>query len=1016
MGSRRNPRLMLWIVGCSLLAFAIFNAANYRLVSQAYVERMAVENKVHSQNMAAGVTSFFETVFRVAEEMSLSQEVRSDEPERQKEYLRDRFARLGFFDNLVIQQVADGSQTARVRGIPAARPDRWWFRQILQEKRPFIGASFYSFGFDSTSPTTVAGVFFPILRDDVMVSVLAGFLRLEELQGTVAELYRDNDRFTYILDETGTVVVHPSWLAVREHHNYVTAKMSLVARDPFGRPQFSGHDYLLQEQEIAVPAGLRQAAARAVAGYSGVVEYVDLDGNEMFFAYEPVRMPGYGASWAAITVQDKNIAMAPLKKAATANAALSFLIFAGLAGLLLRQSQEVERGVRSLADTNAALATEVDERLKFEVELTAANEELTAMNEEMLAVTDELQRMNQQLVSEIEVRKAAETKLRLRESQYSAIIRLLAEDNQEIDAQMQNVLDSALQMLGTTDGYVALIEQGKVKVRYACGNGKWMLGRLLSLEDGGMLPEVIASGQLKYVADYKNFPARLLAEEWENISAAITLPLKKAAAVVGVLGVTWRDQTSPLNPDEVDMLQQFAALASLAIQGAGMREALQRELVQQRLLHEKIAHMAYHDSLTGLPNRASLKERLEAAMMAACEGQAGAVFFIDMDDLKSINDNFGHPAGDGMIVDASWKIRRTVSPEAFVARLGGDEFVVVLPTGKSREEIADLAEELTRELGREYSVAGKNIHMSASMGVVTYPRDGTAADELMKKADNAMYAAKTAGRNCWRFFEPAMLQEAQEKLLLTNSLRRAMERGEFQVVYQPQVRMLDGTVVGFEALLRWSSPEHGAVSPARFIPLAEQSNLIVPIGEWVIQQACTFAGEMSGLGYPELRVAVNLSPKQLADSQLIPFVSHCLAAAGIDSSQLELEITETALLSSLEESRLQLEKLHELGVGISLDDFGTGYSSLTYLRLFPVHKLKIDKSFIDILPDSQDVMVRSLIQFARSLNLSVVAEGVETDAQWTYLKGCGCDLVQGYLVSRPLPSAAARNFLRERNG
>ena len=312
----------------------------------------------------------------------------------------------------------------------------------------------------------------------------------------------------------------------------------------------------------------------------------------------------------------------------------------------------------------------------------------------------------------------------------------------------------------------------------------------------------------------------------------------------------------------------------------------------------------------------------------------------------------------------------------------------------------------------EYQIGDKTSRVSASVGIAVYPRDGTTVEELMKKADNAMYAAKASGRNCWRFFDPVMLRDAQEKMLLTNGLRHALENNELQVVYQPQVELSSGGVVGFEALLRWYSKEHGIVPPARFIPLAEQSQLIVPIGMWVLRQACHFARHLSRSGYPQMHVAVNLSPKQLSDENLIGEVARLIDSAGIEPNQLEFEITESALLSSMEESSRKLKQLDELGVRLALDDFGTGYSSLTYLRLFPVKTLKIDKSFIDNIPERETVLVQSLIRFAQSLDMKVVAEGVERREQFEYLQNSGCDFVQGYYMSLPVSEEDAMQFLQ----
>ena len=469
-----------------------------------------------------------------------------------------------------------------------------------------------------------------------------------------------------------------------------------------------------------------------------------------------------------------------------------------------------------------------------------------------------------------------------------------------------------------------------------------------------------------------------------------------------------------MSTDEIEMLQQFADLASLALQGAKLKESLRQELLQHEKLNEKVSHFAYHDSLTKLPNRAFLMEYLDRELEPVSRGKKeGTIFFIDLDDLKSINDNFGHSAGDRLILAAGEKIRELSGANAFVARLGGDEFIIVLPERMDEVEISRLGDRLVESLCMEYHIGEKASRVSASVGIAVYPRDGLTVEELMKKADNAMYAAKASGRNCWRFFDPVMLRDAQEKMLLTNGLRHALEKNELQVVYQPQVDLRSGGVVGFEALLRWYSKEHGIVSPARFIPLAEQSQLIVPIGMWVLQQACNFAKSLSQSGYAQVHVAVNLSPKQLSDENLIGDVARLISSVGIEPQQLEFEITESALLASMEESSRKLKQLDELGVRLALDDFGTGYSSLTYLRLFPVKTLKIDKSFIDSIPERETVLVQSLIRFAQSMEMKVVAEGVERQEQLEYLQNCGCDFVQGYYMSHPVSEADAMRFLQE---
>ena len=391
----------------------------------------------------------------------------------------------------------------------------------------------------------------------------------------------------------------------------------------------------------------------------------------------------------------------------------------------------------------------------------------------------------------------------------------------------------------------------------------------------------------------------------------------------------------------------------------------------------------------------------------------GALFFIDMDDLKTINDTFGHSLGDEVIITAARHIQDAVGMTGFLARIGGDEFVVGLPGNSDRLAVSILAERLLQYLSHDYEISGQHIHMSASIGITLYPKDGDTPDEILKNADSAMYAAKRRGRNCWSFYEPVLQTEAFEKMTLTNSLRRALDREELLLHFQPTVRLPDKRIVGFEALLRWNSPEHGAVPPARFIPYAEQSGIIIPLGYWVVIEACRFAQKLCERGRDDICVAVNISSRQLADVNFIAMVRGAIHESGIRPAQLEIEVTESVLIESIEESIKKLVALKELGVKIALDDFGTGYSSLTYLRRLPVGTLKVDKSFIDdILADRvQGDLVGYIIDMSHTLNLSVVAEGVESEAQLEKLHEYDCDCIQGYVFSRPLPAAEALRLL-----
>ncbi|GMA98974.1 EAL domain-containing protein [Pelosinus sp. IPA-1] len=464
-------------------------------------------------------------------------------------------------------------------------------------------------------------------------------------------------------------------------------------------------------------------------------------------------------------------------------------------------------------------------------------------------------------------------------------------------------------------------------------------------------------------------------------------------------------------------MQGYGKLKNAYEELSRINEALIREVKERKATEEalqqktkEIRRLAYADGLTGLPNRTHLNERLNKEMESVRQNlSTGAVLFIDLDDLKMVNDTFGHTSGDGLIIAAGAYILSEVGQIGFVARLGGDEFMVILPGESDRKRVAKIADGIVNVLRQEYDVQGVRYRMSASIGIVIYPEDGETAEEVFKNADNALYSAKGAGKGCWRFYQDSMQKAAYEKIVLTNSLRGAIERGELFVHYQPQMELSKKNLVGFEALLRWDSPIYGKVSPDRFIPLAEQGGLIQEIGQWVLREACHFAKRLANRGRDNIRVAVNISSKQLAVDNFVTIVQEAVQEAGIHPCQLELEITESVLLVSIEEATQKLEELREIGICLSLDDFGTGYSSLTYLRNLPVETLKIDKSFIDMISTDtvQSEIIGAIINMAHSLKMTVVAEGVETEEQLLYLANNCCDCIQGYIYSRPVPEAEA---------
>lgn len=431
------------------------------------------------------------------------------------------------------------------------------------------------------------------------------------------------------------------------------------------------------------------------------------------------------------------------------------------------------------------------------------------------------------------------------------------------------------------------------------------------------------------------------------------------------------------------------------------------DITEQKAAEERIRHIAHHDNLTGLPNRLHLSVALEQSLAAARREQSGlALMFIDLDRFKIINDTLGHNIGDLLLIEASRRLQGCVRESDVVARLGGDEFVVLLDGVGAALDAASVAHKILNSLGQGYTIEGNALHSTPSIGISIFPDDGADAETLMKHADTAMYHAKERGRNNAQFFAAAMNAVADERMVLERELRHALQEGQFELYYQPKVVTGDGRLNGVEALIRWQHPQHGIVPPDKFIPIAEETGLIEAIGAWVLDEACRQLAAWKSAGIGNFQMAVNLSAHQLRSAGLIDQVAGCMKRFGIAEGELELEITESVAMTDPARAIGQLQKLRTLGVHLAIDDFGTGYSSLAYLKLLPIQTLKLDRAFVrDIETDANDAAISAAtIALAHSLGLSVVAEGVETEAQRLFLSNHACDLLQGYLFGRPEPA------------
>ncbi|MEO6665534.1 MAG: EAL domain-containing protein, partial [Nitrospiria bacterium] len=456
------------------------------------------------------------------------------------------------------------------------------------------------------------------------------------------------------------------------------------------------------------------------------------------------------------------------------------------------------------------------------------------------------------------------------------------------------------------------------------------------------------------------------------------------------------------------------AVSEMRLDGQRLFIGIVRDITERKRAEERLDYLAHYDALTGLPNRALFHDRLTQTTIAAGRhDRVVTVMFLDLDRFKTINDTLGHEAGDLVLRTVADRLTACVREGDTVSRLGGDEYAIILADMAQSQDAMGIAQKLLDRIREPVHVAGHELVICASIGITLYPADDSRIDNLLKNADTAMYRAKEQGRNTYQFYTADMNAEAVHRLTLETDLRRAIEHGEFLLHYQPQIDLKSSALIGMEALVRWRHPREGLVPPATFIPLAEDTGLIVPIGQWVMRTACAQNKAWQDAGLPKLRVSVNVSARQFRQKSFPETVAAILRETGLGPAYLELEVTESLMMDHVEAAIATLKDLHAMGIALSIDDFGTGYSSLSYLRRFPIDSIKIDRSFIGSLTDpSQTAIVTAMISLAHTLQLRVVAEGVETVGQADFLRDHGCDQGQGYLFSKPLAADGLVPLLR----
>lgn len=525
---------------------------------------------------------------------------------------------------------------------------------------------------------------------------------------------------------------------------------------------------------------------------------------------------------------------------------------------------------------------------------------------------------------------------------------------------------------------------------------------------------------------FSNSAARILFAESNSLSLL-------GNSLLSLTGPSFRQKTEEeldrlrnghnLNESEEVAVRLDGTTFEVSVQRVGLNykgktavQMIARDISSRKQLEQQLAYQATHDGLTGIPNRNRLLEMLREALNFADRYQFPVwVAFLDLDRFKFINDHYGHRVGDKLLINLTRRLQGVMRKTDIVGRYGGDEFILVLRGGPDDSMNAVMVKRIMETVNEPMEIDGHYLKLSGSLGLATYPADGSNPDILIENADIAMYRAKESGRNQYQFFTRDMNQQHHERGQIESALYNVLERNELFLEYQPQLDMQSGRIKGVEALLRWQHPELGLLTPARFISIAEECGMITRIGKWIIHQACQHCADWERAGLGQLRVAVNLSVRQLDANNLFSIIESALAASGLAPAYLELELTETLMMSDVDRTLKVLHKLRAMGVGIAVDDFGTGYSSFAYIKRLPLDTLKIDQSFIQELEGNEDsrIIVRALIQLAHNLKLRVVAEGVETKFQYEFLKQYGCDEIQGYLYCKPLLPAALETWLKE---
>ncbi len=588
----------------------------------------------------------------------------------------------------------------------------------------------------------------------------------------------------------------------------------------------------------------------------------------------------------------------------------------------------------------------------------------------------------------------------------------------ELDEVLRRIVEGGVYLTHAEEGFLALLDNqtGQLYLR-AVKNIDQDRSKTLRLPvTDTMVGTVLQSGRPLRMTRSTEGPALKVSTGF-LVHSLLHVPLISKGKPFGVLTVDNRSTPQPFKEIDETMLTSLADYAAVAIENASLYQQSQQEIAERKVAEQRLLHDAIHDALTGLPNRALLMDRLRFAVERAKrrEGYLYALLFMDLDRFKDVNDSLGHMMGDQLLIETAKMLAGNLRPTDTVARLGGDEFVVLLEDINNISDATTLADRIQRTLSTSIQLTGHPVYITASIGIVLSVTGYQQPEDVLRDADIAMYRAKALGKNRYEIFDPAMRDRIMERLKLENELRRALDRRELDVFYQPIVSLKTGRIIGLESLVRWHHPERGLVLPGEFIPLAEETGLIIPLDRYVLREACRQMHEWHAQmpTEPPLTVSVNMSGRQFTQPDLIESIELILKDTSLEPPSLNVEITESTIMEDHEYTANVLSKLQALGVQVQIDDFGVGYSSLSYLARFPLNALKVDRTFIKLMTEDSNYLkiVQAIVMMTHGLGMGVIAEGVETEKQLTQLNALGCEYVQGYLLAVPLDSQKVKELL-----